>query len=467
MIPLAYAALFGIPVLAALWVFWWRGSAAAVAQALVFGWLSMPLLVIEIAGLPELQKETLLAPAIAVAAWISRRRHAGAVVPCWLDLPMIALCVSPLFASMTNDLGPIDGLKESFRSAAFFAAPWLLGRITLTDANAIFALGRALLLGAAVYAPFCLLESRLAPQLHEWIFGLPGRVGWETVGFYGPLRFKASVFLQSPLELTPLMGAGALFGWWSLRHLQGRARERTRLLVVAATVAMLMGKSLGGFVLTVLGAIALMATGIVRRRFVLVGLLCVVPLYVGLRASGAWDALDFVQFLSENVSERRADSFLVRVENENLLVQKALERPWFGWAGWGRSRVYDEYGNDISITDGFWVIALGTNGWFGLGAWMLVMLLPVAMTLWKRWRLVAGDGVDRVVLCAATVPLMHAIDCLANAMPNPVYYVLLAAVVSYYQTSLRPVAEATTLLRRLTARLGGKTLAPRASSPHR
>ncbi len=469
MIPLAYAALFGVPLLAALWVFLRRGSASAVAHALVFGWLLMPLLVIEIAGLPELQKETLLAPAIAIAALISRRQQSSALVPSWLDLPIIGLCTAPLFASMTNDLGYVDGLKESFRATAFFGAPWLLGRLMLKDAAAIAATGRALLHGAAFYAPFCLLEARLAPQLHEWIFGLPGRVGWETVSWYGPLRFKASVFLQAPLELTPLMGIGALFGWWSLRSLRVGSVEtkRTLLLVGAATFSMLMGKSLGGFTLTMFGLIALAATRWTRGRAALVLLLAVAPLYIGLRASGAWDGMSFVEFVRDNISERRSESFLTRIDNENILVQKALEKPLFGWAGWGRSRVYDDYGNDISITDGFWVITLGTTGWFGLGSWMLLMLLPVAMTLWKRWRLVAGDGVDSAVLFAVTVPLLHSIDCLANAMPNPVYYVLLAAVVSYYQTSMRPTGEAMPLLRRLTARLGGRTLAPRASSPHR
>jgi hypothetical protein len=117
-----------------------------------------------------------------------------------------------------------------------------------------------------------------------------------------------------------------------------------------------------------------------------------------------------------------------RVVNENILVVKALEQPVFGWGGWGRNRVYDEEGKDISILDGFWIITLGCNGWFGLGSWLLVVWLPVALALsrWRRLRLWRGSGM--LVVWATTAILIHSIDCIANSMVNPVYYLLAGAV---------------------------------------
>src|SRR5437764_1120755 len=39
---------------------------------------------------------------------------------------------------------------------------------------------------------------------------------------------------------------------------------------------------------------------------------------------------------------------------------------WFGWGGWGRSRIFDQWtGKDISVTDGGWIIYFGVYGWFG------------------------------------------------------------------------------------------------------
>ena len=45
-----------------------------------------------------------------------------------------------------------------------------------------------------------------------------------------------------------------------------------------------------------------------------------------------------------------------------MLAAKAMRRPVFGWGGWGRSRVHDEWGTDLSITDGLWIIQFGQLG---------------------------------------------------------------------------------------------------------
>ena len=37
----------------------------------------------------------------------------------------------------------------------------------------------------------------------------------------------------------------------------------------------------------------------------------------------------------------------------------ALDRPVFGWGGWGRSRLHDDQGRDVSVTDGLCIISAG------------------------------------------------------------------------------------------------------------
>ena len=53
-----------------------------------------------------------------------------------------------------------------------------------------------------------------------------------------------------------------------------------------------------------------------------------------------------------------------------------MERPVWGWGGWGRNRVFDTSGRDVSVTDGMWVIYLGVYGLVGLVAWTALLLLP-------------------------------------------------------------------------------------------
>lgn len=438
MVILAYLALYGIPLLAAFVVFQHRGSAMAVAAAIVGGWLTMPLLAVEVGGMPAIDKDSLLCSSVLLAALLSRSRRSPSLRFRWFDLPMLAFCAAPFASSLSNGLGFYDGVSASARQVLVFGAPYLVGRLVLVDRPSMADFGRALALGAAAYAPLCLLESRLAPQLHSWVYGLPGRVGWEVVTFYGPLRWKASVFLQSPLELTPLMGVGFLWGWVLLRD-GGASRIAgfpTRLVIGAAMVATLMGKSLGGVSLTLVGMLTLWLGRKLRTRWLLIALAATAPAYSWTRASGLWTGSEIVQFLDEHVSVRRAESFQTRLSNEELLIEKALQQPAFGWAGWGRSRVYDEFGADRTITDGLWVIILGCNGVFGLLAWLGVMLIPVALALARLRGAAWTNRENAVVALGATIVSLHAIDCLANAMPNPIYYMIVGGLGSILQGGL-------------------------------
>ena len=114
--------------------------------------------------------------------------------------------------------------------------------------------------------------------------------------------------------------------------------------------------------------------------------------------------------------------------NENLLVEKALKQPVFGWGGWGRACVYDESGRDITITDGMWVIALGNNGLIGLISFNASLLLPIVLLV-KRFparALVTGLLAPASVL--AILLNLYSIDCIANAMVNPIYFLVLGGL---------------------------------------
>ena len=66
------------------------------------------------------------------------------------------------------------------------------------------------------------------------------------------------------------------------------------------------------------------------------------------------------------------------LENDDMLIAKAMQKPLFGWGGWSRNRVFEESGRDMAVTDGFWILELGSNGCVGLISMTLAMLLPVA-----------------------------------------------------------------------------------------
>jgi hypothetical protein len=198
-------------------------------------------------------------------------------------------------------------------------------------------------------------------------------------------------------------------------------RVPTKYLAVALLGAAVLCKSSGALGLLMLGLFVLVVSSRLKWRF-LAWLLLLIPVaYIGTRSTGNWDGKSLVDAVSRHVSPDRAESLEFRFENEDILVEKALQRPIFGWGGWGRARVYDEEGKDISTTDGLWVITLGNYGFYGLVSLTAALLLPMFLllsrcppALWSR----PGYGALAVM---AFVSMLFTVDCLLNAMINPVY----------------------------------------------
>jgi hypothetical protein len=117
--------------------------------------------------------------------------------------------------------------------------------------------------------------------------------------------------------------------------------------------------------------------------------------------------------------------------NEDMLIAKALRRPWMGWGRFGRSRVYDEAGADVVITDGMWIVRLGMNGLVGLLATWLVLTLPALALLRmfpaRKW----SDPRLAPAAVLAVSALLWAIDDLSNAMMAPVFPAMAGAVIAF------------------------------------
>jgi hypothetical protein len=137
------------------------------------------------------------------------------------------------------------------------------------------------------------------------------------------------------------------------------------------------------------------------------------------------------------VHEQKAQSFGFRLLNEDLLLQRALEKPLWGWGGWGRSRVFDENGKDVSVADGLWVIALGMSGLWGLLWLMLSMAIP-AVRVRQRFgpALLRSPAFTPVVLHATLVTLMF-VDFIPNNFPSPLILIGAGGIVTLRSLALR------------------------------
>ena len=133
---------------------------------------------------------------------------------------------------------------------------------------------------------------------------------------------------------------------------------------------------------------------------------------------------DTIHSLAQSVSEERAGSLKYRFDNEDMLLARANEKPLAGWGSWGRNRVYDpETGRDLSVTDGLWVIMIGSFGWVGYVAQFGLLTMPLLILARRRGAEIAPVTAGIAVLTAASL-----IDLIPNATLTPVTWIVAGAM---------------------------------------
>ena len=411
---------------------------AAIA-AFLFAWLFLPNAGYVIGGLPDYTKVSATSLGVLLGTVLFASGRLLKFRPSLLDLAMVVWCLVPLASSLDNDLGLYDGLSASLGQTVTWGVPYLLGRVYISDLEGLRELAIGIFIGGVIYIPLILFENRMSPQLHGMVYGLGS--GFRQYEGFGGLGWQPWGFFQNALALTMFMAGASLIGVWlwatgSLRRLWGVSMAWLVLAVAAATI---LCKSLGANVLVVVCIVALLVTRWFGTKVLLVCLLAVGPAYITLRLTDLWTGQNAVEFISNSVSEARAGSLQVRLDNEVVLARHALEQPYFGWGGWGRNRVYDENGQDTTLTDGMWVIALGQNGFVGMLSFVGFLLLPFALLL---WRLPLRDWWSpRCAPAAALATLLGAwmFDNLMNAMVNPILTLAAGGVAGFAAALCRSV----------------------------
>ena len=117
-----------------------------------------------------------------------------------------------------------------------------------------------------------------------------------------------------------------------------------------------------------------------------------------------------------SISAERAQSLAFRFEMEELLSDRAAERPWFGWGRFGRNMVHDpESGRPVSVSDGHWIIAYGVKGMVGFAGIFLLIVWPLFGLRRRLARI--EEPADRTLLCGlAVIVATSAVDLIPNGM---------------------------------------------------
>jgi hypothetical protein len=436
---LVFMALYGwIPLILGMFAF--LPPRRAAIYGFLIAWLFLPMYVIPLHPFTEYNKMSAASFGVLLSALIFDSGTVFAFRPSIWDLPMAVWCFCPFISSVCNGLGPYDGLASTVSQIVAFGLPYFIGRIYFNDLQGLRELATGLIIGGLVYVPLCLFEIRFSPQLHRMIYGY---YQWEFGQSKRYGGFRPMVFMQHGLAVAMWMVGTTLTCFWMLwSGFRGRLLGiPLNIAFLALLITTLLCHSVGALAFLFLGFAGL---ALIRRTKSPVWVLLLAlmpPTYMYLRIYNIWTGDAMVAKLMK-IDERGAHSVAIRLRNERLFVDKALQHPIYGWAGWNRFQVQDEQGRIIGVPDGMWIIALGHYGLIGLISLTTALTLPMLLMAWKiPVRYWAHPGAAPAAVLAVLIGL-HMCDNLLNAMVNPIF-VLCAGGICGLRFSLRsPVADA-------------------------
>ena len=429
----------------------------AFVWSIVGGYLILPpVAAFDIPLFPDLDKNTIPALSVLVVATLMKG-HRIELLPRsrTLRVLIVLFVFSPLATALTNGepvslvdrmqgwnpmadgvrvlpgLSPYDGLAMMLWQVSALIG-FALARHFLATPAALRELLMALVVGGLLYTPLMLLEIRLSPQLNTWVYGFFQHDWLQMVRSGG---FRPIVFLPHGLWV-------AFFILTSVLAAVGLARaepaSRTRLAAAALWLAAVMAlcKTLGVVIYAaVFLPVLLMASPrtILRLCVVLAAFAFTYPI---LRASGILPVDGILAFF-EGFNPARAQSLGFRFDNETVLLDHALRKPWFGWGPFERNLVLDPVtGEPMSISDGRWVIVFGIFGSVGYALEFGIFLATILL-LARR-----PGPVEPVVAVVALILSVNLLDLIPNATLTPITWMMLGAIIGVLDSDRRALAAA-------------------------
>jgi hypothetical protein len=345
----------------------------------------------------------------------------------WLLVVTIIMIVAGFGVGMTNPdsltygiwakiflpgLTVKDGLYVALHMIFNVAVPFFMGTVLIREVPDIEYLLRFMVKIALVYSLFALLEVRLSPQLHRWIYGFAQHSFGQTIRFGG---YRPMVFMEHGLAVglffaVALLSASVLTVARTKRIFQ----LTPKAIVIYLAIVLVLCKSTGAIVYAAAGMLLVFIGSARMQRRLALALAIIVLLYPSTRGSGAFPT-EGVLSVAKYAGEDRFQSLEFRFNNEDMLLKKARERPVFGWGTYGRNLVYDDIGKVAAVTDGEWIIALGVSGFVGFFAKFSLLVIPIFLTA-RRLRRVPLDADARLVGGLALIVTITAVDLLPNGL---------------------------------------------------
>jgi hypothetical protein len=319
-----------------------------------------------------------------------------------------------------------DGIYLALSGILEFALPLFAGVVMVRNVKDLEDLLRFLVKAGLVYVPLALLEIKVSPQLHNWIYGYHQHEFVQTMRFGG---WRPMVLMAHGLTVAIFFAVCVLAATTLARLPRQRIwglSARNAALVLALTL--LLCKSTGAIIYAaVLAPIIWLGSYNMKRRLAVV-LGVTVLLYPSLRGADLFP-VDAVKSLGMMVNTERAGSMAYRFTNEDELLKHARKRPVFGWGFYDRNEGFDEWGKVETVTDGEWIIVMGVNGFVGFFTMFGLVLWPLFVA-GRRMRKVYDKADRRLISGLSLIVAMCAVDLLPNSLASNYPCLLAGALLS-------------------------------------
>lgn len=413
-------ALFGwIPAVLAMYAL--LPARRAMIASLVAGWLLLPQASYPIPYMPNLDKANVISFAALLGALLFDLKTVLRFRPGWIDLPLLMLCGWAIPSAAANGMGVYPGVAATVHNLTVWGMPWLLGRLYIRDAAALRDLAVAMFVGGVCYIPLCLFEVRMSPTLHYHLYGFHQHQWAQTIRFGG---WRPTVFLPHGLDVGIWMASACIIGiaLWRSRSMRQWMGLPMGLVLLALLVTTALCKSLGSLMLLTAAIGVFIFVGVTRWRIALLAVVIAAPIYMAGRITNLASRDLILSVMTDTVTFGRQGSLDARLKQEDVLTDRAMQKPLVGWGPWGDFRHDDTGDSLVRATDGMWLILVGKYGLPGLAAFVAALLLPAAIVLirlpvqtWFTPQVAPAIGL-------ATVITLNVIDSLFNATRNPVIF---------------------------------------------
>ena len=420
----------------------WRWPPAkATAVLFLGGLLLLPELVFfKPPGLPDFAKLEIVP--IWILIWVAvfhRERLASAPKSRWFKVCVGVFVVGSILTVFLNTDGysvgprdipghvPYDAVHAVLNALLSVALPFYLGAVMFRGSQDLRVLLATMVVAALLYSPLQFIEMILSPQLHRWVYGFHQHQFLQTMREEG---YRPMVFMRNGL---------AVAGFTAMSVVAAAALHKSKVRVLGFSAAwvvsylwvvLFLSKSLAAFLYSLIAMPLVLFTSPRVQALTAAALVALLLMYPAARANDLIPIEGLEEWAEEHYGHERADSMMFRFKNETPLLDRAMERPWFGWGSYCRACLFEPWSGDLaleSVRDGAWIIELGDRGIVGFISKFSLLLFPL-LALLRRMKYVPRVADRRLLAGLGLVVGFSAFDLIPNGDFSHLAFVLSGAL---------------------------------------